>query len=68
MELALGQYILYLSFLEMVEPDRKLYVAITDAIYDNIFGRKSIQLLVQRNKVPLIVVNLAREEVVTWIN
>lgn len=68
MELALGQYVLYLSFLEMVEPDRKLYLAIAEAVYDNIFGRKSIQLLVQRNKVPLIVVNIAREEVVTWIN
>ena len=66
MELALGQYILYLSFLEVVEPDRKLYIAISETVYQNIFGRRSIQLLIQRNEVPLIVVNIAREEVVTW--
>ena len=68
MELALGQYVLCLSFLEVVEPDRKLYIAISDAVHENIFGRKSIQLLIQRNKIPLIVVNVAREEVTKWTN
>jgi hypothetical protein len=68
MELALGQYVLYLSFLEVVEPERKLYLAISEAVYENIFERKSIQLLIQRNKVALLVVNLVREEVVLWIN
>ncbi len=67
-ELALGQYVLYVSFLEVVEPDRKLYLAISDAIYENIFGRKSIDWLIQRNRVPLIVINILREEVVRWIN
>lgn len=42
MEIALGQYILYLSFLEVVEPDRILYLAISSVAYDNIFRRKSV--------------------------
>ena len=67
-EQALGQYILYLSFLEEVEPDRKLYIAISDTVYDNIFCRKSIQFLIQRNQIPLIVVNITKEEIVTWTN
>ena len=67
-EQALGQYILYLSFLEEVEPDRKLYIAISDTVHDNIFCRKSIQFLIHRNQIPLIVVNITKEEIVTWTN
>ncbi len=68
MELALGQYVLYLSFLEVVEPDRKLYIAISNDVYENIFGRRSFQLLLQRNEVPLIVVNVTKEEIIVWIS
>jgi len=67
-EVALGQYILYLSFLEEIEPERKLYIAVSNAIYDNVFCRKSIQFLIRRNNVPLIVVNIVKEEIVTWTN
>ncbi len=67
-ESALGQYLLYLSFLEISEPSRRLYIAISDTVYDNIFERKSVQWLIRRNKVPLIVVNITEEEIVKWIN
>ncbi len=67
-ERALGQYILYLSFLEVVEPDRKLWIALSSLVHENIFQRRSIQLLIQRNKVPLLVVNLDSKEVVRWIS
>ncbi len=68
MEEALGQYVLYQSLLEAVEPDRHLYLAVSLPVYENVFARKAIQLLVQRNKMALIVVNLAQEEVVVWTN
>jgi hypothetical protein len=68
LELALGQYVLYLSFLEVTEPDRKLYIAISHAVYENFFRRKSVELLIERNKVPLITVDVAEEEIITWTN
>lgn len=67
LELALGQYILYLSLLEVKEPDRKLYVSVSHISYDLVFQGKAVQMLMQRNNVPLIVVNIETEEVLTWI-
>lgn len=67
-EQALGQYILYLSFLEVMEPDRKLWLAISGTVYDSIFQRRSVQLLIQRNKVPLLVVDVDQKEIVAWIS
>ncbi|MFN8494390.1 MAG: element excision factor XisH family protein [Caldilineaceae bacterium] len=66
-EQALGQYVLYLSFLEVLEPDRQLWIALSDATYKNVFQRKSIQLLIQRNKVPLLVIQLDEQEIIAWI-
>jgi hypothetical protein len=68
MEIALGQYVLYLSLLEAVEPDRKLYIAVSSAVYESIIERGSIQFVIRRNRVPFIVVNLAQEEIVQWIS
>jgi hypothetical protein len=66
-EVALGQYLLYLSFLEKAEPDRKLFIAISLIAFESTFQGKAVQWLLERNKVSLIVVDTAREEVVTWI-
>jgi len=65
-ERALGQYFLYLSFLEETEPERKLYLAISAAVHENIFSRKSIQLMIRKHRIALIVVDLSNEEVVIW--
>lgn len=68
MEVAIGQYVTYLSFLEIVEPDRKLYLAISDLTYESIFQRrKTIQFLMERNQIPLIIVNVSDEELMKWI-
>ncbi|MCI0697010.1 XisH family protein [candidate division KSB1 bacterium] len=63
---ALGQYNLYLGFLEVLEPDRKLYLAISQKIYDRFFTQKAIQFIVQRYQLPLIIVNVEKEEIVKW--
>jgi hypothetical protein len=67
LESAIGQYILYLSFLEIIEPERSLYIAVSSAAYNTIFQHKAVQLLIQRNKLPLLVVELETEEVFKWI-
>jgi hypothetical protein len=65
---ALGQYSLYLGFLELTEPDRKLYLAINETIYAGLFTQKAIQVIVRRYQLPLLVVNIVTEEIVTWTN
>ena len=68
LKLALGQYDIYNSFLKVVAPERKLYVAISHAAYKGFFGKEAIQLIVNTHQLPLIVVNLETEEIVQWVN
>jgi hypothetical protein len=67
-EIALGQYLLYRSLLEVTAPESQLYLAISHEVYVNFFKRKAIQLTVQRYQLALLVVNVAAEEIVQWIN
>lgn len=65
---ALGQYDIYASFLELLTPERKLYVAVSAQIHADFFSRPAIQVVMRRTRLPLIVVDLDTEEVVQWIN
>ncbi len=66
MKIALGQYDLYRGFLELVAPERELYLGISSAAYESLFGQKAIQWIVQRYQLPLIVVDINTEEIVKW--
>ena len=68
LEQAIGQYVVYRSLLDALEPERKLYLAISHLIYDGFFQRPAIQLIVDGSELPLIVVNVENEEVVQWIS
>jgi hypothetical protein len=67
-EMAFGQYMLYRDFLSELEPDRKLYLAVSDKTYSDLFALKAIQFIVRRHQIALLVVRLDTEEVVEWIN
>ena len=47
---------------------QEIYLAIQDEIYETFFQRKSIQAVIKRHKLDLLVVNIKKEEVVQWIN
>lgn len=66
LELALGQYNLYQTYLELIEPDRRLYLAVNSEVYEKFFVQKAIQVVVEKFQLALIVVNLETEEVVKW--
>jgi hypothetical protein len=57
----LGQYDLYRGFLEMTAPERHLYLAISEAAYEGLFGQRAMQLIVQRYQLPLLVVAIETE-------
>jgi hypothetical protein len=66
LESALGQYELYRAYLEVTDPDRELYLAIGDIVYEDFFQREAIQLIVKRCQLALLVVDLENEEIVKW--
>ena len=68
LEVALGQYEIYRSFLELLEPERQVYLAISDKVYATLFRLKAVQMIVRRNKLALVVVNIETEEVKSWIS
>ncbi|MFN8444914.1 MAG: XisH family protein [Caldilineaceae bacterium] len=65
-EQAVGQYVTYLAFLSVNEPPRKLFVAISDSTYYTIFQRSAIQLIIAQVQMPLLIVDVEREEIAQW--
>lgn len=66
-EVSLGQYNLYIGILDIVAPERKLYLAINHIVYRDLFQQEAIELILDRYRVSVLVVNIAQEEVVQWI-
>ena len=63
---ALGQYQVYLAILEAVEPDRKLYLAVSKTAYDVLTAMDTFALIVKRYSVSLIVIRIVEEEIDQW--
>ena len=68
LEGAIGQYQLYAAMLEELEPDRIVYLAITEPTFINVFDTKASRKLLQRLGIRLIVVSVQKEEVLAWID
>lgn len=67
LEQAVGQYTLYRLLLGKVDPIRRIYLAITDTVYDEIFSEPVGELVIQELPMRLIVIDSAKEEVRKWI-
>lgn len=67
LEQALGQYILYRDGLKRSQPDRSLYLAITEQVYLDFFQEEIAQMVIECNKLKLIIFNPEKEEIVQWI-
>lgn len=68
MEQAVGQYILYQGLLEETEQERILYLAVDDEVYKSIFQRVGFQLILNKNKIHILVVGISNEEIIQWID
>jgi len=68
LKLALGQYLLYLGLLEIIAPERELYLAVSHRAYAEVFAQTAAQMLARRFNVAILVVNVATEEIMKWIN
>lgn len=67
LEQAIGQYVLYRLLLEQIDPDRKLYVAITDTTFDGIFSESIGELVIRELPLRLLIVDVKAIEVKRWI-
>ncbi|MCW3094395.1 MAG: XisH protein [Chthonomonadaceae bacterium] len=63
---ALGQYQVYLAVLEKIEPDRRLYLALSKTAFDELSEMETFQLVVTRFGIALLVVRIVEEEVAQW--
>jgi hypothetical protein len=64
---AFGQYGIYRYFLEIKDPDRKLYLAITDEIYQSFFKDTDIENLCIHFNVNLIIFDAEHNNIIQWI-
>ena len=67
LENALGQYILYENVMKVVEPNRVLFLAVADNVFENIFEDAIGQLLLENEDLKVCVFNPETEEIVKWI-
>ena len=68
LEKAVGQYSIYRTFLKRVNPERKLYLAIAQDIYQDFFQRPAIQEIIVDQQINLIIFDPNLEEIIQWIN
>lgn len=65
---ALGQYLCYKVALAEKHPDRILYLAVPDPVYNLFFTEDLIQKALQADPVKLLVYNLSNQEIQSWID
>jgi hypothetical protein len=67
LQTALGQYHMYIAFLEALERNETVQLAISDVTFQEYFQSKAVQMLLRRYGVNVIVVDTQHEEIVQWI-
>ena len=65
--LAVGQLVNYRIALKTKEPERVLYVGVTDKVYEEVFQLPFPQMVIQEINMKIIVVNPELNTVVKWI-
>lgn len=69
LENALGQYVLYRSLMQEspLDRDRKLYLAVSDAVYFDFFEEKIAQIALRGNQVKVLTFDEISQEISQWI-
>jgi hypothetical protein len=65
---AVGQFVVYRAILRQVEPDRVVYLAVSQDVYAQVFVPPAGELVRSDVGVRLVVVDVATEEVVQWLS
>ncbi|NEO55079.1 MAG: fatty-acid oxidation protein subunit alpha [Okeania sp. SIO3B5] len=65
---ALGQFINYRTVLRRSQPERTLYLAVSEDTYESFFTLIFTQIVVEENQIKLIIYDPNREVIVQWKN
>lgn len=66
LEKALGQFVLYHEVLAAVEPDRSLWLAVSELVYNDLFSEPIGQLLIEKRRLKLVVYDVEMESIRSW--
>ena len=67
LEKALGQYILYQDILTELEPERMLYLAVPNRVFDDLFEEPIGKLLLRNHRLKVITFDPKQEVIKQWI-
>jgi hypothetical protein len=67
LEEAVGQYIVYRSLLAQKDPERLLYLAIDEIVFEQTFNDPGGQVIVEDEHIRLVIIRFATAEVLQWI-
>jgi hypothetical protein len=67
LENAIGQYVVYRTYLREIEPERLLFLAVASEVYADLFYDISGRILIDANDINLMVVDPDEEEITQWI-
>ena len=67
LEEAVGQFVLYERLLQRYEPDRKLYLAVSDDVQKSIFEEEAGQVLLEDKIIRLVTFDINQEEITRWM-
>jgi len=67
LEQAIGQYSLYRILLKQIDPERDLYLAISETTYSDIFDEPIGKLAIAEIPLKLVIINLGTKEITQWI-
>lgn len=63
---AVGQFVMYKSILAQAEPERELYLAVSEEVRDSILSEEVGQLMLKEHIDRLFYFSMEREEIVEW--
>jgi hypothetical protein len=67
LEEAVGQYMVYRSVLQQVEPERALHLSIPRRVFEGIFSERLGQMIVSDHAMRVIVFDEGSERIIRWI-
>lgn len=67
LEQAFGQYFVYQAVMSEIQPDRVLYLAISNVIFEDVFSVDLGKLLLQKYSPNMIIFDVDKEVIVQWI-
>jgi len=68
LEKALGQYGIYRTFLRRLSPERELFLAVAQDIWQDFFLKPAVQDIIADHQMDVLVFDPDTEEVVQWIS